>query len=568
ILALTWHWLSPLIDPLFSGATFPAEMVGRLWGLSPGTLVLAGSFAAVYYKFSAKTGHSPTNWRGFRNLFIGFAVLFVLDGAIAIFVAQNGQVTPLLGRISGVLQFACAIGFVVLANFWIAYSVRHFLQIEGMSIRYAGRRVFEILFGYAIPTFLGLLALGIIPLVDAWIGIEYAGLEGAFSIVIGVGTALWGHLQSRGPGIGGKRTEIVLAVGSGLLVYGILLIGFRLAVSFENGDTTIRAILTALCLIAAIVGWFTNVNYVSLHRYYRDRLMEAFMPDPETVESGVSGPARRADEMRLSDVWDPDGPIGPLPLINTNVVLVNSHVRKFRVRGGDNFILSPVFCGSNATGWQRTDTVIDGELTLATAMATSGAAANPRAAVGGRGVTRNQFLSLAMTLLNFRLGYWVPRPNPEVLIKRRPNHFKPSGWYSVPSIGYAETSSYLELSDGAHFENLGLYELVRRRCGLIVVCDGGSDIQTAYSEFLTATQRIEQDFGATIEFDIKVDKKSGDASRSGPEQLISRPHPTMYPKGAEYADKGYFVATIDYGPRRGGGHWPEKGLLIYLKTTM
>ncbi|MEM9494344.1 MAG: hypothetical protein AAGC55_34680, partial [Myxococcota bacterium] len=203
-----------------------------------------------------------------------------------------------------------------------------------------------------------------------------------------------------------------------------------------------------------------------------------------------------------------------------------------------------------------------------TAMATSGAAANPRTGVGGRGVTRNRFLSIAMTLLNFRLGYWIPKPseNTRSSAHRRTNHFRPSGLYSIPGYGYSERNSHLELSDGGHFENLGLYELVRRRCGVIVVCDGGSDAQSSYSDFLIAVQRIEQDFDATIRFDVQVNDGST-FNLSRPEDLIATPRKNMYPRGAEYADKGYFVASIDYG-ERGGDPWPQKGILIYLKTTM
>lgn len=573
ILVITLFWLEELVGPLFGAEPFPAEMVGRLWALWPGSLILTVCGGFAFFRLSVHEGQSLKDWYGLRNLFIGFTIIFLLDGLLTVAVQLAGSSQPHqwldLARLSGALQFGGAIGFVVLANFWVAFLVRHLLQIDGMSIRYAGRRVFERFFGTALPICVGLIALGILPIVDAWVGIEYAGMEGAASIIAGVSTALWGHVQSRGTGSGGKRTELVLTIGSALLVYGILLLGFRLASWFEAGDTPVRTVLAAWCMVAVIIGWFTNINYVSLHRFYRDRLMEAFLPDPETVTSGVSGPARRADEMRISEVWDPNpgSTFGPLHIVNTNVVLVNSKMRKYRVRGGDSFMLSPIFCGSNATGWQRSDTVMDGDLTLASAMATSGAAANPRAGVGGRGVTRNHFLSLVMTLLNFRLGYWIARPSNTELVKRRPNHFNPSGWFSIPSVGYSETDSFLELSDGGHFENLGMYELVRRRCGLIIVCDGGHDSQTAYADFLTALQRIEQDFGATVSFDVTVGQGS-DAKPSGPEQLIARASDGTYPKGAEYAEKGYFVATIDYGERRGGGPWPEKGILIYLKTTM
>src|SRR5580700_10420619 len=38
-----------------------------------------------------------------------------------------------------------------------------------------------------------------------------------------------------------------------------------------------------------------------------------------------------------------------------------------------------------------------------------------------------------------------------------------------------DTSQYVYLSDGGHFENLGIYEMVRRRCRYIVVSDAGCD---------------------------------------------------------------------------------------------
>src|SRR3546814_989635 len=52
-----------------------------------------------------------------------------------------------------------------------------------------------------------------------------------------------------------------------------------------------------------------------------------------------------------------------------------------------------------------------------------------------------------------------------------------------------------------------------------------------------------------------------------PEALIARAQTDKYPKNAEYAEKGFFLSTIDYG-RRGGGAWPQRGTVIYLKSAM
>ena len=49
--------------------------------------------------------------------------------------------------------------------------------------------------------------------------------------------------------------------------------------------------------------------------------------------------------------------------------------------------------------------------------------------------------------------------------------------------------------------------------------------------------------------------------------MIAKPTLTDYPKGAEFAEKVYFVGRIDYG-QRGGKGWPESGILIYLKSSL
>jgi hypothetical protein len=106
--------------------------------------------------------------------------------------------------------------------------------------------------------------------------------------------------------------------------------------------------------------------------------------------------------------------------VNTNSHLDRFQGRNWRVRGGDSFVLSPLLCGSNATGWCSTRTFLGGDLTLATAMAISGAAANPYA---GGGVFRNRPVALLMALLNLRLGYWVGHPDPAKNISKRRTHF-------------------------------------------------------------------------------------------------------------------------------------------------
>jgi hypothetical protein len=65
-----------------------------------------------------------------------------------------------------------------------------------------------------------------------------------------------------------------------------------------------------------------------------------------------------------------------------------------------------------------------------------------------------------------------------------------------------EKGSYVRLSDGGHFENLGLYEMVLRRCHYIVISDAGADPAYFFADLGNAVQKIRIDFGIPIEFDV------------------------------------------------------------------
>ena len=57
------------------------------------------------------------------------------------------------------------------------------------------------------------------------------------------------------------------------------------------------------------------------------------------------------------------------------------------------------------------------------------------------------------------------------------------------------------LSDGGHFENLGLYEMVRRRCRFIVVSDPGCDPGATFADLGNALRKIKIDLGVDITID-------------------------------------------------------------------
>jgi hypothetical protein len=106
---------------------------------------------------------------------------------------------------------------------------------------------------------------------------------------------------------------------------------------------------------------------------------------------------------------------------------------------------------------------------------------------------------------------------------------------------------YVYLSDGGHFENLALYEMVLRRCNLIVLADGAADPKYEFSDLGNAIRKIRIDLGIRIEFD---------------EMPIFKEKPKEKDHGGAY----WAVARICYSDVDG----PETtdGILIYIKPAV
>ncbi len=428
-------------------------------------------------------------------------------------------------------------------------------ESEKGTTKYIWRRRVERNSRYFLWIPAGCILLASIPIVhrllEDWVAAEGGGVV---AVIFGAIGGVWSFLRTL-RGDGDRLLAPLSILAAVLILYGLGLICYGIAewALVPDRDWLAWPILVPITL-SVFTGIVVNVNYISIHRFYRDRLMEAFLPDPENALAGNTGPASKATNATL---WsNKSQQAGPYHIINTNLILVNSTNRRRQMRGGDNFILSPGYSGSSATGWTPTSELGDHNMTLASAMAISGAAANPNAGCGGTGLTRNRGVSLLMALLNLRLGFWLPNPQSEHRPHVRcPNHFRPGLTQAFG--GHHETASFIELSDGGHFENLGLYELVRRRLRLIIVCDGGADATFSFSDLNTVRRRIAADFGARIEFEPGHD----------PDQLIPTRLKESVPDGAGYAVKGD-MAEHGYLLGRLENADESKGALIYLKTTM
>jgi hypothetical protein len=135
-------------------------------------------------------------------------------------------------------------------------------------------------------------------------------------------------------------------------------------------------------------------------------------------------------------------------------------------------------------------------------------------------------VTLLMTLFNVRLGWWLPNPKykrtqfqqricaklhmrmDDFLEKKAPR--LALGPLVREALGATDDrSAYVELTDGGHFENLGLYEMVLRRAKLIVVVDAGADPKCQLEDLGNALRKIEIDLGIPIVFRNGIHMEKG-----------------------------------------------------------
>jgi len=316
----------------------------------------------------------------------------------------------------------------------------------------------------------------------------------------GVLGAIYQFFKGRGVSvIRSFSANIRIILSAALLIFGLLLGAY--AIVCQHYGFLGENILIIIAVVM-LIGLLTNLNYFGITRMYRDRLMETFMPDKEAVSTGNWQPAFDADITSLSKLQA----IRPYHIINANIVLVDCHSDKFRGRGGDSFIMSPKSCGSEATGYVETDKWLGDRMNLPTAVAISGAALNPNSGVSGRGISKNRLVSFLLAFLQIRLGYWATNPKICNGDKRRiitkifkPNYLFPGIYQGLLGKGLDDNATWTELTDGGHFDNTGVYELIRRKADVIVLSMAGADPEYKFSDLANLMQKVRVDFGVFID---------------------------------------------------------------------
>lgn len=190
-----------------------------------------------------------------------------------------------------------------------------------------------------------------------------------------------------------------------------------------------------------------------------------------------------------------------MPVINTTLNLVGGDNLAWQQRKAEPFSVTPLHAGCFRLGYRDSrfyggrDT---GGISIGTAAAISGAAASSNMGY----YTTSPVLSLVLTFFNVRLGWWLGNPGAagkDTFELRAPT----SSVKPVLEEAFGMTNDenkYVYLTDGGHFENLGIYEMVLRRCHLIVISDAAADPDYNFGDLGNAIRKVRIDLGVPIEF--------------------------------------------------------------------
>ena len=280
------------------------------------------------------------------------------------------------------------------------------------------------------------------------------------------------------------------------------------------------------------------------------------VPPPFVSSNGLPGDDliyknRQLLEAAFPDelVKTPPPPRRPLHIINIALNLVKGTNLAWQERKAETFTVSALHAGNYQLGYRRAENYgrnskTGRAISLGTAVTISGAAASPN-----MGYHSSPVVTFLLTLFNVRLGWWLG--NPAIHGQRTSDLSCPT--FSVgPMIQEAlgltdDKSHYVYLSDGGHFENLGLYEMVLRRSPFIVVSDAGCDPKCVFEDLGNAIRKIRIDLGVPI--------------------TLKDPPPRIYPRQDEGKVSRYCaIGTIHY--KEVDGLSACNGVLAYLKPAI
>jgi hypothetical protein len=435
------------------------------------------------------------------------------------------------------------------------------------------------LFGYAAAVWFCAHVETMIGALVTWAGTSLAGL------LAGKSSKTAGIKDDKAPSKLDPM-EILAIVAPYVFIAGLLLLLSALAevmLRGVHGHGWVVILITFLAplIICVLFALRVDINEFSMHAFYRDRLARCYLgaSNVQRDPNPFTGFDERDTQVAVSDLRPDAGYCGPFPIFCTALNLTFGEDLAWQERKAASFAFTPLYSGYDV-GWTaakgreaklRFNGFVETKeyaypgpgIHISTAAAISGAAMSPN-----MGYHTNPATAFLLTVFNARLGWWLRNPRAVDVNGKRLNAAKDetspeheSGLFRAPypspsprfSLLYLisellgqtnDTRQFVYLTDGGHFDNMGLYELVRRRCRYIVICDAEDDGQLRFQGIGMAIRKCRIDFGAEVSLDLRPLQHIGDT---------------------QYGSAHCVVGTIRYPEDK-----PEDklGVVVYIKSSL
>jgi hypothetical protein len=374
---------------------------------------------------------------------------------------------------------------------------------------------------------------------------------------------------------GALQQLLVLLALAALGLGWLLLFGGVAAVA---ASTSVWPIAGVACLLI-LLGGLLDQTFLSLHPFYRRRLARAFAMRRVRLESRhtVALEYSYDERTRLSRYGKRAEKSPRLPQV-IFAAAANLTGEDRAPLGAVSYTFTDRWVGGPDIGYVQTQDLeeepvvseqLSRDMTVQAAIAISGAAV--AAAMGREG----RWYSALLAVTGARLGTWLP--NPYYLAKWRGSALRAEpDWWTVPAMPRVRRLPYLvrevinrhtihdrllQITDGGHYENLGLVELLRRRCTKIYCIDasGGSSLTTG--TLASAITLAHAELGVVIKLDDPWKLVPGSGKAFEPSDPLSA-------LNARLSESGVITGTITYPEESGLPEGARDGLLVVVKTRL
>jgi hypothetical protein len=399
--------------------------------------------------------------------------------------------------------------------------------------------------------------------VDGNVAVGVGGSVGTvlLTFVTSLATLLWKKRKTITDAVGGsgdKATKRSVAVPNGLLqlllvilsvaalaASWLFLVGLAAsttATALDNKADSNPGVRAAVGITVAVilVGGFVDETSLSLHPFYRRRLASAFAvrtlsPKGSSGEYVAVGYAPR-ERTPLSTYAVPAIRDSFPQFVFAAAANLTGEERTPPGLTAVSFTMGAGWVGGPDVGWVKTAAVeavspgrLRRDLTVQAAVAISGAAV---ASAMGRFA---RWYQIVLAVSGVRLGAWLPNPVYLGSLGDVGADGQPAVWTN-PGLPRIRKASYLlrevfnihpyeerllQVTDGGHYENLGIVEALRRRCTTIYCIDGGGDSPPTAPGLAQAMALAESELGVTFELDQPFRSEPGSGTAIEPKAPLA-----------------------------------------------